>query len=150
MGFHKPHIPWTIPTRFFAPLPPVAETALPRHGRPPINMPPIAWNKGLGTHALDSYADTNRYPLHAFRNGSSVSFPDALTRAMRRAYYAAVSYTDHNVGLVLDALAASPAANNTVTVVMGDVSCATVHASVRASSSLTLAAQLDTRPRRVS
>eukprot|EP00937_MAST-01D_sp_MAST-1D-sp2_P000895 g895.t1 len=120
VGFHKPHIPWTIPTRFFQPLPSMADTALPAREQPPHDMPPIAWNKGLGTHALDSYADTNRHPLHAFANGSYVTFPHNLTRAMRRAYYAAVSYTDRNIGLVLDALAASPAAADTVTVFMGD------------------------------
>ena len=120
VGFHKPHIPWTIPTKWFARLPSIADTALPKHERPPIGMPPIAWNKGLGRHALDSYADANRYPAHAFSNGSWVSFPHNLTKAMRRGYYAAVSYTDHNIGRVLDALADSPAADNTVVAIMGD------------------------------
>jgi arylsulfatase A-like enzyme len=120
VGFHKPHIPWTIPTRWFAPLASIADTALPKHERPPVGMPPIAWNKGLGTHALDSYTDADRSPAHAFSNGSWVAFPFNLTKAMRRGYYAAVSYTDHNIGRVLDALAASPAAANTVVAIMGD------------------------------
>ena len=120
IGFHKPHIPWTIPTRFFSPLASIEDTALPSHPGPPKGMPPIAWNKGLGTHALDSYKDANLQPLHAFSNGSFVAFQPALTRAMRRGYYAAVSYTDHNIGRVLDELEASPAARNTVVVIMGD------------------------------
>merc|ERR1712038_402407 len=39
---------------------------------------------------------------------------------LRRAYVAAVSYTDSLVGRVLDALAASPFAKNTVISVFGD------------------------------
>ena len=35
-------------------------------------------------------------PWHALPQ----AFPDALTRAMRRGYYAAISYTDHNIGMV--------------------------------------------------
>ena len=75
---------WTIPTEYFQQLPSIEDTALPTHERPPIGMPPIAWNKGLGTHALDSYADANLHPLHAFENGSFVAFPHNLTKAMRR------------------------------------------------------------------
>ena len=50
----QPHIPWTIPTRFFKPLGTIESQALPKHEHSPTNMPPIAWNKGLGHHALDS------------------------------------------------------------------------------------------------
>ena len=91
IGLHKPHIPWTIPTRFFQLVGPAEQVALPKHEAPPAGMPPVAWNKGLGTHALDSYKDANEHPLHSFANGSSVPFPHELTRAMRRGYYAAVA-----------------------------------------------------------
>jgi hypothetical protein len=93
-GFHKPHIPWTIPTRFFAGLASIEDTALPTHEYSPRNMPPVAWNKGLGTHALDSYKDANLWPAHSYQNGTNVAFPHSLTKAMRRGYYAAVRYTD--------------------------------------------------------
>ena len=120
VGFHKPHIPWTIPTRFFQPLGSIDSQALPKHERSPLNMPPMAWNKGLGHHALDSYADANRWPLHSFANGSNVAFPQNLTKAMRRGYYAAVSYTDWLTGNLLDALDATGLANSTVVTIMGD------------------------------
>ena len=120
VGFHKPHIPWTIPTRFFQPLGSIDSQALPKHERSPLNMPPMAWNKGLGHHALDSYADANRWPLHSFANGSNVAFPENLTKAMRRGYYAAVSYTDWLTGNLLDALDATGLANSTVVTIMGD------------------------------
>jgi arylsulfatase A-like enzyme len=54
-GFHKPHIPWTIPTRFFTKS--INETDSPLHPQVPSLMPPIAWNEGLGHNALDSYKD---------------------------------------------------------------------------------------------
>eukprot|EP00039_Didymoeca_costata_P023018 m.5766 g.5766 ORF g.5766 m.5766 type:complete len:657 (+) comp3394_c0_seq1:31-2001(+) len=120
VGFHKPHIPWTIPTRFFQPLPSINDTILPLHERPPVGMPPIAWNKGLGRHALDSYADANEFPLHSFENGSWVAFPHNQTKAMRRGYYAAVSYVDYLIGEVLNALESTGLADNTVVAFMGD------------------------------
>ena len=121
--WHQPHIPWTIPTRWFQGLAPTNATALPKHEASPTNMPPIAWNKGLGTHALDSYKDANLWPLHSFANGTSVPFPHSLTRAMRRGYFAAVRYTDWNIGRVLDALDASGMAPTTTVAIMGDHGC---------------------------
>ena len=116
----KPHIPWTIPTRFFAPLGSIDDQTLPQHEHSPTGMPPIAWNKGLGHHALDSYADANQWPLHSFSNGTNVAFPHNLTKAMRRGYYAAVSYVDSLVGGMLDTLQATGLADTTVTTIMGD------------------------------
>ena len=113
VGFHKPHIPWTIPTWCFATS--IAETDLPAHPSLPGGMPPIAWNRGLGHNALDSYTDTNTYPLHP-----NITFPDALVRAMRRGYRAAVAYLDWMIGNVMSALDASGAAGSTVVVFMGD------------------------------
>ena len=121
VGFHKPHIPWTIPTRFFRNTT-IESTPLPLHEHSPLNMPPIAWNKGLGTHALDSYKDANAWPSHSFVNGTNVAFPHNLTRAMRRGYYAAVSYVDHLVGQVVGTLDSLDDAirENTVVWIMGD------------------------------
>jgi hypothetical protein len=138
----KPHIPWTIPTRFFKPLGSIESQALPKHEYSPKNMPDIAWNKGLGHHALDSYADANRWPLHSFSNGTNVAFPHNLTKAMRRGvraepasvvllysrltpccvcqYYAAISYVDSLVGSVIDTLEATGLASETVVTIMGD------------------------------
>ena len=119
VGFHKPHIPWTIPTRFFneehgVPRT-IDETELPLHPAVPEGMPPMAWNRGLGHNALDSYADANRYPLHP-----NVTFPDPLVKAMRRGYRAAVAYMDWMTGNVLQALNTSSAVDHTVVLFLGD------------------------------
>eukprot|EP00041_Stephanoeca_diplocostata_P022338 m.531580 g.531580 ORF g.531580 m.531580 type:complete len:682 (-) comp22038_c0_seq1:179-2224(-) len=115
VGFHKPHIPWTIPTRFFQRLPSIDDTDLPLHPAVPEGMPPVAWNKGLGQNALDSYKDANACPLHP-----NVSFPDPLTRAMRRGYRAAVTYMDWMTGNVLDALDETGLQDQTVVLFIGD------------------------------
>lgn len=122
VGFHKPHIPWTIPTRFFNEehgVPPtIDETELPTHPAVPTGMPPMAWNRGLGHNALDSYKDANRYPLH-----TNVTFPDPLVKAMRRGYRAAVAYMDWMTGNVLEALNTSSVADHTVVLFLGDHGC---------------------------
>ena len=41
------------------------------------------------------------------------TFPDWKAKEMRRAYWAAISFTDRNIGGVLDELDASPFAKNT-------------------------------------
>jgi arylsulfatase A-like enzyme len=109
----EPHIPWTIPTRFFTNT--IEETELPTHPGVPTGMPPMAWNRGLGHNALDSYADANRYPLHP-----NQTFPDELVKGMRRGYRAAVSYMDWMTGNVLQALNTSSVVDETVVVFMGD------------------------------
>src|SRR4029450_2418230 len=45
---------------------------------------------------------------------------DAYRRKLRRAYFASISYTDAQIGKVLDALDALGLANNTIVVLWGD------------------------------
>ena len=75
----------------------------------------MAWNRGLGHNALDSYKDANRYPLHP-----NVTFPDPLVKAMRRGYRAAVAYMDWMTGNVLQALNSSSVVDRTVVLFLGD------------------------------
>jgi arylsulfatase A-like enzyme len=55
-----------------------------------------------------------------YEGKSPVDFSDALNKRLLHGYAACVSYTDANVGKVLDALEASPAADNTIVVFWGD------------------------------
>ena len=45
--------------------------------------------------------------------------PDWKAKELRRAYWAALSFTDRNIGQVLDALDSSPFANNTTICLWG-------------------------------
>jgi uncharacterized sulfatase len=79
LGFHKPHLPWTAPQRFFD-LHRVADFERP--AEPALQgVPAIALQTEL----------------------SGFAQPDSAAAA-RRAYYACVSFIDHQLGLVLDEL----------------------------------------------
>jgi iduronate 2-sulfatase len=95
MGFHKPHLPWTAPKRFFD-LYPTASLPLPKS--PPMNkVPEIALQTEL----------------------SRVDQPESRAGAVA-AYYACISFTDDNLGLLLDTLDRHHLWENTVVVLLGD------------------------------
>lgn len=94
-GFHKPHLPWNAPKRFFdlydpARLEPPAE--------PPMRgIPPLALQTEL----------------------AGFGQPSSRAGAIA-AYYACVSFMDDNVGRVLDALRDSGQEENTLVAFVGD------------------------------
>lgn len=88
-GFHRPHLPWSVPKPFFDLYGSPENIAPPLHPNTPIGMPPLAW------HAI---------PGPGFPTQWNVSLPTNSTQANRLAYYAAVSFMDSQVGRVLDAL----------------------------------------------
>ena len=49
-----------------------------------------------------------------------MTYPDSKIRELRRAYYASISFMDHQLGRVLDAVEESGAAENTVIMFIGD------------------------------
>ena len=87
---------------------------------------PPGWNQlGLDlislTWGLRSYTDQGpAFAAEGFGEFHHVS--DADTRKMRRGYFAATSFTDAQMGKVLDSLAAAgePTASNTVTLLWSD------------------------------
>jgi iduronate 2-sulfatase len=101
VGFHKPHLPWIAPSRFFDLYPNASEIVGPKHPLPPIGMPDVAWKPSFGT--------LPNKPL-----------PAAETKLMRRALYATMSYMDDLFGKVLGELEALSLANSTVVTFIGD------------------------------
>ena len=69
VGLHKPHMPWSVPKRFFDLQPPASQIALPKHPLPPPGMPPVAFNP------------TGNCSAHR-------AMTDGHARAARRAYMA--------------------------------------------------------------
>ncbi len=105
VGFYRPHIPLFAPARYFAPFP--VES---------IKLPP---------HAADDLADLpatgRRIALEAATAGLHASVVrHRQWQAAIAAYLACVHYVDHQIGRLLDALDASPHADNTVIVFFGD------------------------------
>ena len=100
VGFHKPHLPWVFPERFLEYYP-MDEINLPSNPNAPVDMPPIAWS---GYAELRTYRDVQMITTGHLPRPDSHLLPDTKVRELRRAYYAAMSYADDNVGQLLGAL----------------------------------------------
>ena len=113
VGFHKPHLPFVAPSRFHD-LYPADDIELPGDQQPPTGMPKVAWS---------NWGELRNYPDIAALNNSGTPgdvLPANVTKALRRAYYAAVSFTDYNIGLVMASLRKHGYYDNTVVSFWGD------------------------------
>lgn len=100
VGIVKPHLPFDCPERFF--------NALPDNIEPPAI---------LEDDLLDIPVEGNSFR----RAGDDRRFrTDNAWEDVRRAYLACISWADYNIGRVLDALEASPYADNTIVVLWSD------------------------------
>ena len=101
-GFHKPHMPWNVPKKYFD-----------MHPLEQIQLPPV------------KDGDLSDIPPAGIR----MAKPDGDHRAVLesgrwkeavQAYLAAISYLDGQVGRLLDALEKSPHRDNTIICLWGD------------------------------
>lgn len=114
VGFHKPHLPFIIPQEFYD-LYPYSDIRLPNNAYAPWNMPDIAWSKN--NELRNGYEDIKS--LNA--SGSiNTTLPDKVVMSLRRAYYAATSFTDNQIGRVLDELDSLGLSDNTLVSFLGD------------------------------
>jgi arylsulfatase A-like enzyme len=104
LGFHKPHLPWIVPKKYFDLFP--LDT---------IELPPHIAND------LDDLPPAARSWAH---NGQWVSVIEAggdrAWKQVVQAYLACSAYVDAQVGMVLDALEKSPNKDNTIVVLLSD------------------------------
>lgn len=98
-GFHKPHMPFHFPAEFDI-YPPASKIAPPKRTTPPQDMPLCAWHEGNFDNKWDK--------------------PCNDPGEFRKAYYSSVSYTDHNIGKLLDALEDLNLADTTAVSLIGD------------------------------
>lgn len=101
-GLHKPHLPFTVPRKYYEQFP-LATIQLPPYRQDDLaDVPPagVRMAKPEGDHA------------QFVRDGN---WKDAI-----RSYLATVAYTDMNVGRLLDALERSPHRDHTIIVFWGD------------------------------
>lgn len=98
VGFFRPHVPWVAPKAYFDkyPLDAIAMPKEPKTIRD--GVPPIAFAVNPPNYGLD----------------------DEKCRECIRAYYAATTFLDNQVGIVLDALERLGLAENTIIVFWGD------------------------------
>lgn len=100
VGFVKPHLPFDCPERFFNALP---DKILP----PAING--------------DDLSDIGEEGVSMCRLGDDKRFrKDNAWEEVRRAYLACISWTDYNIGRLLEGLYKSQYADNTVVVLWSD------------------------------
>jgi choline-sulfatase len=104
VGFFRPHVPLFVPPKWFE-LYDAKSITLPKNPKSDIDDLP---NNFLG---INNYAVA---PTHAqvVKHGKQ--------RSMTHAYLASISFVDHCVGIVLDALKSSPHGENTVIVLWSD------------------------------
>ena len=115
-GAHKPHTPWVFPEEFLEFYP---EDTIETPDNPycPVNMPESAWNNP----GLFKYKDCSKETLGIPDLGEiNVTLPEWKTKELRRAYYAAVSYSDHEIGRVLNYLETLGVVDDTIIVFWGD------------------------------
>jgi iduronate 2-sulfatase len=112
VGFSKPHLPFVSPKKYWDMYD--ADKLPDTSSKYPEGSPIYANDSDSGE--LHSY--TNIPPKE--KKQSFTALPDQLTKDMRHGYYAAISYTDANLGLVLDALEKEGLADSTVIVLWGD------------------------------
>lgn len=106
VGFVKPHLPFVAPKKYFDLYPP-EKIKLAKNPHPPKDMPDIA---------STNWGELRNY--EGMPPKGPVSDEDA--RRLIRAYYAAVSYIDAQVGRLMNELDRLDLRNNTVVVLWGD------------------------------
>jgi arylsulfatase A-like enzyme len=115
VGFHKPHLPFVAPKKYWdlykrsdMPLAPFQEHA--------ANGPEIAYHR---SSELRNYSDI---PAFATFNepGNHVRLQIEKQQELIQGYYAAISYTDAQVGILLNTLDSLGTLNNTIIVLWGD------------------------------
>jgi len=116
-GLHKPHMPFYAPKRFYDLYP---APAAPDPLLPPAGSPYEAWHSCLGHAPGAQFSDWGNFT--DIPNGMRWQTPmdGASAARLRRGYFAAVSYTDANVGAILGELEKTGKANETVVMLMGD------------------------------
>ena len=106
VGFYKPHLPFTAPKKYWD-LYQRSDFKIPARQTPPDNAPALA---STGWGELRNYADIPaKGPL-----------ADEQARNLIHGYHACVSYTDAQIGKVLDELKRLGLEKNTIVVLWGD------------------------------
>jgi arylsulfatase A-like enzyme len=106
VGFWKPHLPFNAPKKYWD-LYDEREIHLPKSGFRPVNAPDEAF------HNSGELRHYNSIPGKGFLN-------DTMAQKLIHGYYACVSYTDAQIGKVLNALKESGLEKNTIVVLWGD------------------------------
>ncbi|MCX8494966.1 MAG: sulfatase [Akkermansiaceae bacterium] len=107
VGFIKPHMPFVSPKKYWDLYDPSKITLAPNPFLP----------KGAPDYAINP----NDGEIRAYKGvPPQGAFPEALARNFKHAYYAGISYTDAQIGKVLDELDRLGLSDNTIVILWGD------------------------------
>lgn len=112
VGFRKPHLSFAAPKQFYDLYHP-DDTKLAANPYAPVDMPEIAY----ASYELQSYPDVAKT---GFKGRINETLVDWKAKQEVRGYQAGVSYTDHNIGAVLDELKRLGHWDDTIIVFWGD------------------------------
>ncbi|XP_067404208.1 iduronate 2-sulfatase isoform X5 [Emydura macquarii macquarii] len=112
VGYHKPHIPLRYPQEFLK-LYPLENITLAPDPLVPEELPAVAYNPWTDIRQREDVQALNV----SFPYGP---IPEDFQRQIRQSYFAAVSYLDTQVGLLLNALDDAGLSNNTIVVFTAD------------------------------
>ena len=125
VGFHKPHLPFYCPSKYYDLYPSVEDIKLPENPNPPEGMPDIAFSvsgeiKGQSDVKILMNVTKCETDANATIYGKECRVPVTKTKELRRAYYSCVSFTDAQIGKVIKELEAQGFADDTIIVLWGD------------------------------
>ena len=103
LGISKPHLPWEVPQQFF-------------------DLYPLEKLRAVEVFRDDLKDITNKAGKELFSADERFLAADKanMHKQAQRAYLASISYVDTCLGVVFDALAKSPHADNTIVMIWGD------------------------------
>ncbi|WP_232491813.1 sulfatase [Novosphingobium kaempferiae] len=109
VGFARPHLPFSVPKKYWNLYDP-AKLPMPDFERLPEGAPAFAGKVGGEIVAYTPIPEKT----------PEAQYPEELKRKLVHGYYAGVSYTDAQIGKVLDELERTGLAQNTIVVLWGD------------------------------
>ncbi len=115
VGFHKPHLPFVAPKKYWD-LYNRADMPLAEFQEHSSNGPEIAYHR---SSELRNYSDIPEFATFN-EPGNHVRLKIEKQKELIQGYYAAISYTDAQVGILLNTLDSLGTLNNTIIVLWGD------------------------------
>ncbi len=106
VGFLKPHLPFVAPKKYWDLYDP-NKIPVPTTDKLPVGSPEFAGHTNGELHAYPGVPKENPIPAD-------------FAKTLRHGYYACISYTDAQIGRLLDALDKEGLADNTIIVLWGD------------------------------
>ena len=111
VGFRDPHLPWRYPGRFGEAYP--ARVPSTNRSQIPTDTPPMAWQYPL-------YFNGNYGNFWELDSAEHMQLTDEEVAEGTRAYYATISFTDSEIGRVLDAARATGGWDDMLVVLWSD------------------------------